>query len=829
MLSDGIEIRQTFFHNASVRRDRRAESGQNNSPGSHRSRLRFTRRLCRRLEQLVAESLIRQSLAVNHTVVRRTVISVLATACLARRALLPAWLGESPVLPLFRALLQGKEPLVDKSSFGRRLTVLAESAGDVSGDCTFVREATELLSGPEARHLLEDPHLPGWSAQCLGEQRRLVVAGMPPDASPQSVSSRDIHPRHLPALTQWFTPEWIARFLVEETVGSYCRQTPGMHPVFFDPACGAGHILTLALRTLVAERQNASRQATPAVLESVLGQQLYGCDIDAAVIQSAALSVYLTSRELLSSGELPLPNLFHFDVENSPEPARQAVGSLWFGVEPPPADLPLNHLGTPLQLGRCSLIRQFDIIVTNPPYLSHRLMPAAVSSIVKAHYQPATFDLYGAFLLLALRLLSDGGYLGMICQQSFMSVQRYERLRQELSRHCEITSLVQLGPGVFAARAGEKVNNAIVIARRTGRPPESDSCVRCWRVLEPADKARAERDGIASLPEIRAHQSQFGTISGARLSFWCPPEVSALFRRHPPLESSDTGITLTNGLFTCNNARFVKMHWQVTDEERPAFVPYDKGGGHKWYRTTPYMLYWGGDGSSIRDYRALRGQSRRLPGEQFYFRDGVTYSYIGTRGFRARLLSPGAAFDIASSAAFSKNLDPLYLLGFLNSSAVRFLLGVLNPTINFQIGDLRRLPFALPDARTAEAIIREAATAVKLAREVDSWDPCSPQFQGPVLFRFNGDGDEGAAYQRFQERAAQINRQEAEIQRTIDELVFELYEISQRNRAVIEADPWVARQAKPLVRPPTFQQCLKDLEGWQARNYAMIAPADARS
>ncbi|HEY9869799.1 MAG TPA: hypothetical protein V6D08_11585, partial [Candidatus Obscuribacterales bacterium] len=329
------------------------------------------------------------------------------------------------------------------------------------------------------------------------------------------------------------------------------------------------------------------------------------------------------------------------------------------------------------------------------------------------------------------------------------------------------------------------------------------------------DKARAERDGIAALPAVRAPQSQLATISGARLSFWCPPEVSALFQRHPPLESSDTGITLTNGLFTCNNAKFVKRHWEVTDEERPDFVPYDKGGGHKWYRTTPYMLYWGGDGSAIRDYRAGRGQSRRLPGEQFYFCNGVTYSYIGTRGFRARLLSPGAAFDIASSAAFSKTLDPLYLLGFLNSSTARFLLGVLNPTINFQIGDLRRLPFAMPDAQTGQAIIREAAAAVELAREVDSWDPCSPRFQGPVLLRLNGDGDERAAYQRFQEQAEQINRQEAEIQRTIDEIVFELYEISRRDRAVIDADPWVARERKPLVRPRTFQQCLKDLEGYQ--------------
>src|SRR5262249_33847602 len=152
----------------------------------------------------------------------------------------------------------------------------------------------------------------------------------------------------------------------------------------------------------------------------------------------------------------------------------------------------------------------------------------------------------------------------------------------------------------------------------------------------------AEERGIASLPETRVPHSQFAIISGAPFAFWCPPSIARLFHAHPPMESSDTRITLTNGLFTCNNSKFVKPHWQVPEAERDEYVPYDKGGGQKWYRTTPYLLHWGKDGAAIREYRAKRGQSRKLPGERFYFQTGVTYSYIGTKGFRARLLSPNA-------------------------------------------------------------------------------------------------------------------------------------------------------------------------------------------
>ena len=105
-------------------------------------------------------------------------------------------------------------------------------------------------------------------------------------------------------------------------------------------------------------------------------------------------------------------------------------------------------------------------------------------------------------------------------------------------------------------------------------------------------------------------------------------------------------------------------------------------------------------------------------GERFYFRQGITYSYIGTKGFKARLLSPGSVFDIASSALFSDEIDLSYMLGFLNSSLIRFILGTLNPTVNFQIGDLRRIPMRKPSHDTEREVAALAMEAVDLARVI---------------------------------------------------------------------------------------------------------------
>ncbi len=165
---------------------------------------------------------------------------------------------------------------------------------------------------------------------------------------------------------------------------------------------------------------------------------------------------------------------------------------------------------------------------------------------------------------------------------------------------------------------------------------------------------------------------------------------------------------------------FVKKFEDVPEDRRHEYVPYDKGGGKKWYHSTPYLLHWLRDGDVIRDYRVSRGQSRSLPGEDFYFKPGITYSYIGTQGFKARLLSPDSIFDIASSSVFTPEPIRLYMLGFMNSSLVRFLMGVLNPTINFQIGDLRRLPYAQPGTTTQYEVSKLAAAAVDLARQAET-------------------------------------------------------------------------------------------------------------
>ena len=222
-------------------------------------------------------------------------------------------------------------------------------------------------------------------------------------------------------------------------------------------------------------------------------------------------------------------------------------------------------------------------------------------------------------------------------------------------------------------------------------------------------------------------------------------------------------------------------------------------------------LLWKDGGAEIRAYRLSRGQSARLPGEAHYFKSGLTYSYIGTRGFRARLLSADSVFDIASSAVFSEKTDLLYILGFLNSALARFVLGILNPTVNFQIGDIRRIPFLMPEQSVESSVSHLVSQAIAIAKTLETFDRNSPMFNQPLLERYRNMHPDQSFAEHAQLLIA-LNSQERLIQQQIDQIIFDLYAISDGARQEIYADPWVSRDQQKFMRMPTEKDHQKHLQ-----------------
>lgn len=153
----------------------------------------------------------------------------------------------------------------------------------------------------------------------------------------------------IPAATQIFTPKWIVRYMVENTVGktylsyeedtalkaemkylveSESNQSEGLIEditalTLFDPACGSGHILVTGFELLYKMYREQGYNAKSAV-EHILKYNLYGLDIDERAMQLARFAVLLKAAHQLESAStgqgkvflntavLPIPHIYAF-------------------------------------------------------------------------------------------------------------------------------------------------------------------------------------------------------------------------------------------------------------------------------------------------------------------------------------------------------------------------------------------------------------------------------------------------------------------------------------------------------------------------------------
>jgi hypothetical protein len=101
--------------------------------------------------------------------------------------------------------------------------------------------------------------------------------------------------------------------------------------------------------------------------------------------------------------------------------------------------------------------------------------------------------------------------------------------------------------------------------------------------------------------------------------------------------------------------------------------------------------------------------------ESWYFQTGVAFNTIGS-AFSARVLRYASAFDVRGSCVFPEN--PNLIVAVMNSRRVASVLESLNPGVNFQVGDVNRLPlYPVQDAETITARVAVAFSEHEAARE----------------------------------------------------------------------------------------------------------------
>lgn len=553
----------------------------------------------------------------------------------------------------------------------------------------------------------------------------------------------------IPSATQLFTPDWIVRYMVENSLGRLwleghpnpalreswkyyldeAEQEPEVEAqlvvlrtqrqtlrpediTLIDPCMGSGHILVYAFDVLmqIYESEGWSQRDAAA---SIVQKNLYGLDIDRRAAQLAYFAVMMKARQydrrFLTRGIQP--NLYHPGAYAE----GQEFGSLLIvdELEPQPEqsdEITLFDSNYEDKLNtwnfRYLLARQYDVVVTNPPYMAVSNGDAALNKYIKDNYPDSKGDLFAAFIERCGRFSRQNGYQAMITQHAWMFLSSFEKLRTKLLQSADIVNMAHLGARAFEEIGGEVVQTTSFVLRRAyTRGYKSTYC----RLVEPTTQQGKEDMFLAGENRYTAEQASFFKIPGLPIAYWLSKKIIDLLSQEKTIGNTyESG----SGLSTADNDRFLRFFWEVdrgktatTGSESQKWYLFQKGGEYrKWYGNLVYVVNWEDDGAEIKHWVThnpkdpdTKSWSRRIFNTHLYFQSGVTWSVISSGSISFRATNENAMISNAAGGIFGfvSEQERDTFMAALNTKIWSLIFSTINPTLNYSSGVIQKAPLPI--------------------------------------------------------------------------------------------------------------------------------------
>ena len=642
----------------------------------------------------------------------------------------------------------------------------------------------------------------------------------------------------IPAVTQLFTPDWIVRYMVENSLGRIFIDKQKKHGVFaggrsldemswdeveakrianeeeiakqmgwkyylpevaqtrevrqqldeiqrhskykdvrdikvIDPCMGSGHILVYAFDVLMQMYESdgySRRDAARCIIE----HNLFGLDIDDRAAQLAYFAVMMKARQydrkFLSRGVKPHICVIQESNETGGS-YKLAMGDFLLSKEHQET---LNYLldafidakeyGSALRLEKrdyhglreawkytasqtagdinltlwhnavkhtvAALIEQailltqeYDVVVTNPPYMGSANMNAKLSEFVKEHYPDSKSDLFAVFIERCEQMTGENRYQAMITQHAWMFLSSFEKLRGKLLLK-DIVNMAHLGPRAFDEIGGEVVQTTSFVLRKSHI---ADYKGTYCRLIGPITQQGKEDMFIAGENRYAAQQFYFSKIPGSPVAYWASPNLIHSFES---ANLAERGVSY-QGIITGDVNHFLRLWYEVIIEDitfdevgsnvlrnSETYYPYIKGGTYnKWYGNLEYVLKWENNGAGL-----VRS---RTENRSYFFKAGITWSLITTSSLSFRWFDKGFLCDVSGSSYFPNNEnETLYILSFLNSQVSVAVLSIINPTINLNIKDIMLMPLITDNIQTVSKLANQCVSFSKADWDAyeTSWD-----------------------------------------------------------------------------------------------------------
>lgn len=578
----------------------------------------------------------------------------------------------------------------------------------------------------------------------------------------------------IPAATQLFTPDWIVRYMVENSLGRLWTEGHGkpdsadwkyyleeaeqedsvkaeleklraeyknIQPEqikFLDPCMGSGHILVYAFDVLMDIYTSCGWSERDAAL-SILQHNLYGLDIDRRAYQLAYFAVMMKARQynrsIIKSGEVQ-PNLANFadvmgidtqflsgKIEQFAEQFTYAdtYGSLMEVTAPEGLDEAVSEFNVSFGMNRKQLdmmmmiykilSQKYDVVCTNPPYMGGSNMNAKLSEYVKSFFPDSKSDLFACFIEKCGQLIKQNGFYAMITQHAWMFLSSYENLRKKLMLKTTV-DMAHLGARAFDEIGGEVVQTTAFVM--TGHIAAYKGTYA--RLVDIVGENEKRELFLSGEKRYAAKQENFSKIPGMPVAYW----VSENFVRAFENETLYAYSVSPSQNVTGNNNKYVRKHWELVKSKiggKDKWIFYAKGGGYrKWWGNLDDVVNWTPQARKIYQHGDGKHASQII-NQDYWYRKGITWGLITSALPSFRVMPDGATFDKGGSTVIVDENVYNFTLGLLNSKVYLKIALMLNPTLNFQVKDIRSSPLILKKVGKINDLVSEN---IRLCKE--DWD-----------------------------------------------------------------------------------------------------------
>lgn len=747
------------------------------------------------------------------------------------------------------ALLDGKVPSRDPQGEAYRLLLVAS--------CNFFHRAmpflfqriddyTELLmpddllsAGSILAYMREamapddckDVEVIGWLYQFyISEKKDDVFDGLK--------KNKKIMPENIPAATQLFTPHWIVRYLVENSLGRlWLLNRPGsklslqmdyyIHAEqaetdflrinkpeeikICDPACGSGHMLTYAFDLLYAIYEEEGYEPSE-IPEKILTYNLYGIEIDERAGELAAFALTMKARAK----------------------QRRFFNK---GIKPNICVLENTHLDEDELNDYVDFIGR-DLFTAPLQTTLHQFEEANnFGSLIR----PEVTDVDGIFKIIRSKQISDL-FLGDIHKKVLQVLRQADYLSPKY--HVVIANPPYMGSKGMNRRLSAWLNDnyadvksdlfsAFIVRNTEMTLPKGQLGFMSpftWMFISSYEKLRnflLTKKTITSLIQLEysgfegatvpictftienAHNPDFNggyvklsdfrgsTNQGPRSieaiknpnSKWFYRASAADFKKIPssPIaywvpnfdvfalpKVSDQWIS-GGRIKTHDGGKYIRFIWEIS-RKSAYWKRLIKGGGfRKHFGNEEFIVDWRDDAISF--YEEHGG----LYPERFRSKEGICWSKITSSLQSFRIKRTETEYDSASPTIYNDSfVCDNYLLSLLNSKVSQFLLKAINPTLNTQVADVMALPIYRVDSAQKKSIeISESKLIDISSADWDAYETSWNFTSFPLLNGYHHQQSLKATYQNIRSHWQMVTQEMQRLEEENNRIFIEAYDLKE--------------------------------------------------